>query len=53
MTEDGVYFVTRFKRYLQYEVLGAREVPKNSNVRRDVDIRIRPYRQDFDCFCGW
>jgi hypothetical protein len=48
MTEEGVYFVTRFKRDLQYEVLGAREVPKNSNVRRDVDIRIRPYRQDFE-----
>ena len=47
MTEDGVYFVTRLKRDLQYEVIGEREVPQNSNVRKDVDIRIRPHRHDF------
>jgi len=48
MTEDGVYFVTRLKRDLHYEVIGKREVPRNSNVRKDVDIRIKPYRQDFE-----
>lgn len=48
LTEDGVYFVTRFKRDLQYEILGAREVPKNSNVQSDMDIRIRPYRQNYE-----
>ncbi len=48
MTEDGVYFVTRLKQDLQYEVVEAREVPKNSTVRRDVQIRIQPYRQDFE-----
>ena len=48
LTEDGVYFVTRFKRDLQYEVIGEREVPQNSQVRRDVDIRIKPYRKDFE-----
>ena len=48
MTEQGVYFVTRLKRDLQYQVLRARELPKNSTVRRDVDIRIRPHRQDFE-----
>lgn len=47
MTEDGVYFVTRWKRDLRYKVIRKREVPQNSNVRRDVDIRIKPYRQDF------
>jgi Transposase DDE domain/Domain of unknown function (DUF4372) len=48
MTEDGVYFVTRFKQDLKYEVISDRDVPKNSKVRRDIDIRITPYRQDFD-----
>jgi len=48
MTEDGVYFVTRFKQDLRYEITAEREPPKNSNVRRDVDIRITPYRQDFE-----
>ena len=46
--EDGAYFVTRFKQDLQYEVIGEGSVPQNSNVRRDQDIRIRPYRQDFE-----
>jgi hypothetical protein len=48
MTEDGVYFVTRFKQDLKYETTAEREPPKNGNVRRDVDIRITPYRQDFE-----
>jgi hypothetical protein len=48
MTEDGAYFVTRLKNDLNYEVIGEREAPQNSNVRRDVDIRIQPYRQDFE-----
>jgi hypothetical protein len=47
MTEDGVYFVTRFKPHLKYEVISDRDVPKNSKVRRDIDIRITPQRQDF------
>jgi hypothetical protein len=47
MTEDGVYFVTRFKQDLKYEVISDRDVPKNSKVRRDIDIRITPQRQDF------
>jgi hypothetical protein len=48
MTEDGVYFVTRFKQDLKYEITAEREPPKNSNVRMDVDMRITPYRQDFE-----
>ncbi len=48
MTEEGVYCVTRLKQDLNYEVMGEREVPQNSNVRKDVDIRIRPYREDFE-----
>jgi hypothetical protein len=47
MTADGVYFVTRFKQDLQFEVIAEREIPKNSNVRRDQDIEITPYRKDF------
>ena len=48
MTEDGVYFVTRLKQDLHYEVIAERGVPKNSRVRRDVEIRIRPYRANFE-----
>lgn len=48
MTEDGVYLVTRFKQDLKFEVIGEREPPRNSNVRRDMDIRIRPYRMNFE-----
>jgi hypothetical protein len=48
MTEDGVYFVTRFKQDLKYEVVSERDVPKNSKVRRDIDIRITPARQEFE-----
>jgi len=48
MTEDGVYFVTRLKQDLKYEVIAEREVPQNSNVRKDVDIRIRHHQQQFE-----
>jgi hypothetical protein len=48
MSQDGVYFVTRFKQDLKYEVIAERAAPNNSNVRRDVDIRIKPYRQEFE-----
>ena len=47
MTAGGVYFVTRFKQDLKIEVVAEREVPQNSNVVRDQDIQIRPYRKDF------
>ena len=48
MTEGGVYFVTRFKQDLKYEIVAEREVPKNTKVRKDVDVRIKPYREDFE-----
>jgi hypothetical protein len=47
LTADGVYFVTRFKEDLKIEAIAERELPQNSNVRRDQDIRITPYRKDF------
>jgi hypothetical protein len=47
MTADGAYFVTRFKADLKIEVTAEREVPQNSNVRRDQEIQITPYRKDF------
>ena len=48
MTEDGVFFVTRLKEDLKYEVTAEREVPKNSNVRKDIEIRIKPYRAEYE-----
>jgi hypothetical protein len=47
MCADGVYFVTRFKRDLHIQEVAEREVPPQSNVRRDQDIAITPYRKDF------
>lgn len=47
MKDDGVYFVTRFKEDLKYEVIAEREVPQNRNVIQDREIRIAPYRKDF------
>ena len=38
LTDQGVSFVTRMKTNADYEVVGRREVPQNSNVRRDEDI---------------
>ena len=40
ITEDGAYFVSRLKEDLKYEVIEQREIPRNSNVRRDCLIRI-------------
>jgi hypothetical protein len=48
MIQDGVYFVTRFKQDLKIEETAQREVPQNSNVRRDREIRIAPDRKDFE-----
>jgi hypothetical protein len=48
MTEGGVYFVTRLKEDLKYQVTAEREVPKNSRVRKDVEIRIKPYREEYE-----
>jgi len=47
MTDDGVYFVTRLKQDLKYEVTGQRPTPKNSTVVSDREIRITPYRLGF------
>jgi IS4 transposase len=44
MTEDGVYFVTRLKEDLKYEVTGERPAPQNSSVVSDREIRITPDR---------
>jgi hypothetical protein len=48
MTDDGVYFVTRLKEDLKYEVTGERPVPKNSTVVSDREIRITPDRLGFE-----
>lgn len=48
LTDEGVYFVTRFKQDLKYEVIAEREAPKNSSVKSDREIRIRPYRKDLE-----
>jgi Transposase DDE domain/Domain of unknown function (DUF4372) len=38
LTDQGVFFVTRMKANADYDVVGKRKIPENSNVRRDEDI---------------
>lgn len=40
LTDRGVYFVTRFKKDLQFEVLEKREVPKTGGIIRHQVIRL-------------
>jgi hypothetical protein len=45
MTEDGVFFVTRCRRDLHYQVLERREIPQNRNIRSDEVIQFTNYRK--------
>ena len=47
LSQQGVYFVTRLKKDLQWKVLESRPVPQNSSILRDQIIEIRPYRRDY------
>ncbi len=47
LSQQGVYFVTRLKKDLQWKVLENRSVPQNSNIVRDQIIEIRPYRRNY------
>lgn len=38
LTDAGVFFVTRMKTNADYEVVGQRKPPENSNVMKDEDI---------------
>jgi hypothetical protein len=40
LTDSGVYFVTRFKKPMTFEVIEERPTPKTGNIRRDVVIRL-------------
>ncbi len=41
LTGQGVFFVTRFKSDVKYEVLEERSVPQNRNIRADQVVRLR------------
>ena len=41
LTEGGVYFVTRLKKDIQYDVLEECPVPQKSDIRRDQIIQLR------------
>ena len=40
LSQQGVFFVTRFKSDLKYEVVEERTVPQNRNIRADQVIRL-------------
>lgn len=44
LTVGKVFFVTRIKRNIDYEVLGQQKVPKNRDVISDQIIRLTGYR---------
>jgi hypothetical protein len=41
LSKQGVFFVTRFKKDLQHEVVEERRVPQNRNIRADQVVRLR------------
>jgi transposase len=41
LTEGGVYFVTRLKKDIQYDVLEECPAPQKSDIRRDPIIQLR------------
>ena len=42
-TGEGVWFVTRVKKNMAYEVVAEREIPDRGNVLRDEEIRFTGY----------
>ena len=48
-TEEGVYFVTRAKQNMDYEVLERRAVPERGNVLRDEGIRLTGVKAQRHC----
>jgi hypothetical protein len=40
LSKQGVFFVTRFKSDLKYEVVEERTVPQNRNIRADQVVRL-------------
>lgn len=53
ITADGAYFVTRLKKDLQWDKVEDREIPQNSNVRKDETIRLRSPRHSSMLLRGW
>jgi hypothetical protein len=41
LTQQGVFFITRFKSDVKYEVVEQRSVPQNRNIRADQVVRLR------------
>jgi hypothetical protein len=48
-TQEGVWFVTRCKKNMQYEVLEERELPQNSNIISDQIIRLSSKTGQEEC----
>jgi transposase len=49
LTEEDVFFVTRARADIQWDVLEERKVPENTQVRKDQIIRLRPsQRQSYE-----
>jgi hypothetical protein len=45
LTDQGVYFVTRLKKDMQWDEVESRTVPQNSKILKDQVIRLRPSLQ--------
>ncbi|MBI2680408.1 MAG: hypothetical protein HYX25_05300, partial [Candidatus Solibacter usitatus] len=46
LTQQGVFFVTRFKADLRHEVVEERVVPQNRNIVADQVVRGAPFKWD-------
>jgi len=48
-TRDGVWFVTRSKKNMQYRVVKNREVPATGNILKDQEIEVTGYASRQKC----
>jgi hypothetical protein len=48
-TEDGVWFVTRAKRNMQYRVVKNRKIPDRGNILKDQEIVLTGYYAKLRC----
>lgn len=50
-TDNGVWFVTRAKKNMQYRAVKNREIPETGNILKDQEIVVTGYRSRQKCRC--
>ncbi len=47
LTQQGVYFVTRLKKDMQWEEIESRTVPQNSSILKDQIIQLTSSQRNY------